>query len=99
MPNNIQPREYSKGSGTDSLTHNSFEGNRNACYVWWNDSKRKANLNWIENFDNSYDWFAFRNSFISLPFLRGSFVLAIGHSNHRAFCQSLLVLQIWPHIF
>lgn len=33
----------------DGIPYNSFEGNRNACYVWWNDSKRKANLNWVEN--------------------------------------------------
>lgn len=67
MPNTIQPREYSKGGGMEGISHVTFEGNRNACYVWWNDSDRKANLNWVSNFDNSNEWFAFSNFLISLP--------------------------------
>lgn len=49
----------STGGGTDGIRYNTFEGNRNACNVWWNRSKRKANLNWVENYGNSNDWFAF----------------------------------------
>jgi len=37
-----------------------FEGDRGACYVWWDDSGRGADLYWVENFGSSYDWFAFR---------------------------------------
>lgn len=73
MPNAIQPQEYSRGSGTDGTLYNSFEGNRNACYVWWDDSKRKANLNWVENFDNANDWFVFRNSLHFSPVFTGEF--------------------------
>ena len=44
-----------------ALLYITFDDNRQACYVWWNDSKREANLNWLSNFDNSNDWFVFRN--------------------------------------
>ena len=43
-----------------ATTDCSFEGNRDACYVWWNDSMREAGLDWIEVFDFSYAGFAFR---------------------------------------
>ena len=36
-----------------------FEGNRQACNVWWNEHKREANLNWVSNYGNPNDWFAF----------------------------------------
>lgn len=39
-----------------------FEGFRNACCVWWLDSRREAYLDWVGNFDVSRDWFAFRKS-------------------------------------
>lgn len=45
-----------------ATTECTFEGDHSACYVWWNGSKREANLNWVSNFGNSNDWFAFRNS-------------------------------------
>lgn len=38
-----------------------FKG-RLACYVWWDDSERGANLSWVGSFDNSRVWFAFRKS-------------------------------------
>jgi hypothetical protein len=44
----------------EGIRHTTFDGNRNACNVWWNGAKRKANLNWVKNFDNANDWFAFR---------------------------------------
>ena len=62
IPDTIQlgdQRRLSTSGGTDGIRYNTFEGNRNACNVWWNRSKRKANLNWVENYDNSNDWFAF----------------------------------------
>ncbi len=43
-----------------ATTDCSFVSGRNACYVWWHGSERKAYLNWISNFDNSNDWFLFR---------------------------------------
>lgn len=36
-----------------------FEGNRDACYVWWRGSKREARLRGVGNFAYSCDWFAF----------------------------------------
>ena len=59
IPNTIQPREYSMGSGHDGAGYITFEGNQQSCYAWWNDAKRKANLNWVSNFTNANDWFAF----------------------------------------
>lgn len=37
-----------------------FEGNDNACYVWWRGSERRANLLWTGNFESTGSWFAFR---------------------------------------
>jgi len=37
----------------------SFGGNRRACCVWWNGSGREARLDWVGNFDDADDWFAF----------------------------------------
>ncbi len=62
MLNKIQSREYSKDGATDGVLYITFNGNANACYVWFNDSKRKSNLNWQNNFGNDNDWFCFRNS-------------------------------------
>lgn len=60
----------SMDSGTDGVSYISFEGNEHACNVWWNGSKRKANLNWFDNEWNDNYWFAFvRNSLHSPPFL------------------------------
>lgn len=43
-----------------ATTECTFEGNRLACYVWWGDSDRGANLDWVSNFVSSDVWFAFR---------------------------------------
>ena len=43
-----------------ATTDCSFGGNRSACYVWWNVSKRMANLAWVEYFDCANAWFVFR---------------------------------------
>lgn len=40
-------------------TECSFGGGRSACYVWWGDSSRGANLDWVSRFDGSHGWFAF----------------------------------------
>ncbi|MEO5646376.1 MAG: hypothetical protein ABIO57_01230 [Candidatus Paceibacterota bacterium] len=37
-----------------------FGGGTDACYVWWDDARRKSNLDWQDNFGNGRDWFAFR---------------------------------------
>jgi hypothetical protein len=44
-----------------------FEGNRQVCNVWWNDAKRKANLNWTDNVGNANDWFVFACYFLRSP--------------------------------
>ena len=56
--------------GSDSEmggTWHNNEGNRQACYVWWNDTERKANLNWVENFDSTNDWFVFSRYSLRSP--------------------------------
>jgi len=44
------------------VLHTIFDGNRQACNVWWNDANRKANLNKVADYGNANDWFAFRYS-------------------------------------
>lgn len=29
------------------------EGRAQACYVWWNGTNRKVNLNWVSNYGNA----------------------------------------------
>lgn len=41
-----------------------FEGDRQACCVWWRDTERVASLNWVEHFDVANDWFAFSRDFV-----------------------------------
>jgi hypothetical protein len=43
-----------------ATTDCSFGGGRRACYVWWYDSERGANLVRVERFDEAFDWFVFR---------------------------------------
>lgn len=38
----------------------SFEGYRQACYVWWDVSDRMAHLFWTSDFGYTYVWFLFR---------------------------------------
>jgi hypothetical protein len=62
MPNTIQPREYSKGGGMDSILHITAAFNR------WNDDERNVNVNRNDNDWNDNWWFAgLANLFISLP--------------------------------
>ncbi len=37
-----------------------FEGDQQACNVWWFGSKRRADLDWVSDDGNADDWFAFR---------------------------------------
>lgn len=72
IPNQIQPREHSTGSGTGGAWHISFEGSDHVTNVWFNGPRRSANLNWFENDWNDNYWFAFvRYSLHSLLFLCG----------------------------
>jgi hypothetical protein len=43
--------------GTKECT---FDGIQQACDVWWDDSKRKASLDWVSLCASTDDWFAFR---------------------------------------
>ncbi len=43
-----------------ATTECTFGGRRQACYVWWDDSKRGASLRWVSDFGVSGDWFVFR---------------------------------------
>jgi hypothetical protein len=45
-----------------STTACTFGGERQAPYVWWNDSKRGADLSWVSDFGHRLGWFAFRKS-------------------------------------
>lgn len=38
----------------------SWSGYLDACYMWWDDANRRADLNWRSSFGNDRDWFAFR---------------------------------------
>lgn len=38
----------------------SFDGELQACGVWWDDARRKSGLNWQSVFGRGRDWFAFR---------------------------------------
>lgn len=40
-------------------TNRGYEGDRQACYVWWFGTERRAGLYWIEHFGTAGDWFAF----------------------------------------
>jgi hypothetical protein len=51
IPNNIQPREYSKGSGQEDILHII------ATFNQWND-ERKVNVNRNDNDWNDNWWFA-----------------------------------------
>jgi hypothetical protein len=46
-------------SGADGISHGTFDGKRRVCNANFNDSKRKANLNWFDNDWNDNDWFGF----------------------------------------
>jgi hypothetical protein len=66
--------QASRGGDMGGVLYVTFDGNHQACYVWWNGSDRKANLNWVSNFDNSNDWFLFRYSLHFSPdYLSGEF--------------------------
>lgn len=45
-----------------STTDFTFDGNRQACCVWWSDAGRGASLYWLSRFGGRYDWFVFRKS-------------------------------------
>lgn len=45
-----------------STTDFTFDGVRQACYVWWVDAKRGAGLYWLYDFDGRCGWFVFRKS-------------------------------------
>lgn len=36
-----------------------FGGKQNVCDVWWYGSERECNLDWVEDYGRSSDWFAF----------------------------------------
>ncbi|OGF81133.1 hypothetical protein A2W48_02345 [Candidatus Giovannonibacteria bacterium RIFCSPHIGHO2_12_44_12] len=69
------PAGESRSSGLDGIRYISFGGNDHVTYVWFNDSKRNANLNRFEDvwYDNC--WFSFvRYSLHSPPPLRAGFL-------------------------
>jgi hypothetical protein len=37
-----------------------FDGNADACSVWWYDANRGSDLHWQDDFGDDNDWFAFR---------------------------------------
>ena len=52
MPNEIQPREHSRGSDMEGASHETIACNR------WNDDERNVNVNRNENDWNDNWWFA-----------------------------------------
>ncbi len=55
MPNTIQPREYSKGGGTDDTPYanRDSDGNLYVRYLYFNDGRWNSNYNWLDNDWNS----------------------------------------------
>jgi len=75
-PNNIQPREYSKGGGIDGARYINWRdpnGNLNCVVLWSNDGVRNFNLNWIDNhWNDNYRFVGSRkNSSFSPDYLVG----------------------------
>jgi len=75
IPNIIQlgERSFSRtstGSGADGAPH-IFNGVLQSPNVWWNESKRKANLNPLTNGWNDNCWIAFSRSSLHSPPLAG----------------------------
>ena len=81
MPNTIQLREYSKGSGNRRnpihFVQNS-NGNLNVPYLYENGDKVVVNWNWLDNnFNSNNPALRFGNSFhFSLAFVAGEFCFA-----------------------
>ncbi len=81
MPNTIQLREYSKGSGTRRNPIHFVQnrnGNLNVPYLYENGGKVVVNWNWLDNNWNSNNpALRFGNSFhFSLVFIAGEFCFA-----------------------
>ena len=81
MPNTIQPREYSKGSGADSTPYvfvrNRDNRNLNVPYLYENGDKVVLNWNWLDNDWNSNNpALRFRNSLHFSPAFAGEFCFA-----------------------
>ncbi len=67
IPHTIQPREQSKGGGTEGIPHvgsvASIDGKQHVAYLNRNDTKRNLNLNWRDNdWNDIYRFAAVRNS-------------------------------------
>lgn len=73
MPNSIQPREYSKGGGTDDILYNivrNDDGNLNVPYLYDDDSQVVVNWNWLDNnFNDNNPALRFATGFVSPPYL------------------------------
>ena len=72
IPNTIQPREYSRGGGTEDLAYDSpvVDSNGNSCVVVLNgdSDNRNLNLNDVRNkWDSNYWLVGVRNSFHFSP--------------------------------
>jgi len=77
MPNTIQPREHSKGSGMGDILHISvckLNGNRHVAYLYENSGDRKLNLNYFDNdWNDNYRFAGVRNSLHFSPVFMGEF--------------------------
>lgn len=92
MSNKIQPREYSKGGGGESIAHiRNSDGNLYVRYLKWNGDQWNWNDNWLDNDFNSDNPAIVRATlFISLPvFYWESFILfSFFQANRQAFFRS-----------
>ena len=93
IPDSIQLGDWqqpSMSSGIGDISHNTFEGKRQVCNIWWNDAKRNANLNWFGNDFNGNYWFAFvRNSLRS----SATFVAEVSCCRLRSHPPSILPMS------
>ncbi len=46
-----------------------FQGGQQACYVWWDDAAREANLYWTSDLNEQNDWFLFRKTVLKTKML------------------------------
>ena len=103
MPNTIQLREHSKGSGTDGATHKiwAVNANWNGVNRYWNGVNRYWNVE-ANSVRNPNEWNS-GNRVLSRNFLHFTALYYTGlvfySSSHQAFFQHHLVFLIEQYTF
>ena len=71
----------------DDIQHITFKGKRNVCNVWFNNDKRKSNLNYVKNVGNDNDWLGFVRNLLRSPVATGygSFCFSDPSTQHSSY--------------